>query len=114
MRVGRARKDSIDVNWSVLQTIFVQLLIHAAHTVHHLMLEDRVSYKGDNGPARLHAEPASAHVLGSKYDRLIASAKSVPAAKTIVVHPCDESSLRGAVEARRSRHHRADSCRPGR
>lgn len=34
-----------------------------------------------------------------KYDRLIAFAKEVPAAKTIVVHPCDETSLRGAVEA---------------
>ena len=40
----------------------------------------------------------SAHPPGSKYDRLIARAKSVPAAKTIVVHPCDESSLRGAVD----------------
>jgi phosphate acetyltransferase len=36
---------------------------------------------------------------GSKYDRLIARAKSVPAAKTIVVHPCDETSLRGPAEA---------------
>src|SRR5512144_2627093 len=35
----------------------------------------------------------------SKYERLIAKAKQVPAAKTVVVHPCDESSLRGAVEA---------------
>jgi phosphate acetyltransferase len=35
----------------------------------------------------------------SKYDRLIAKAKQVPAAKTVVVHPCDESSLRGAIEA---------------
>jgi phosphate acetyltransferase len=38
-------------------------------------------------------------VRGSKYDRLIAKAKEVPPAKTIVVHPCDETSLRGAVEA---------------
>jgi phosphate acetyltransferase len=36
---------------------------------------------------------------GSKYDRLIAAAKAVPVVSTIVVHPCDESSLRGAVEA---------------
>jgi phosphate acetyltransferase len=36
---------------------------------------------------------------GSKYDRLIARAKQVPPAKTIVVHPCDETSLRGPVEA---------------
>jgi phosphate acetyltransferase len=35
----------------------------------------------------------------SKYDRLIAAAKQVPAATTLVVHPCDETSLRGAVEA---------------
>ena len=34
-----------------------------------------------------------------KYDRLIALAKQVPAATTIVVHPCDETSLRGPVEA---------------
>ena len=35
----------------------------------------------------------------AKYERLIAFAKAVPAVSTIVVHPCDESSLRGAVEA---------------
>jgi phosphate acetyltransferase len=35
----------------------------------------------------------------SKYERLIQNAKEVPAATTVVVHPCDESSLRGAVEA---------------
>jgi phosphate acetyltransferase len=35
----------------------------------------------------------------AKYDRLIANAQKVPAAKTVVVHPCDESSLRGPVEA---------------
>ena len=40
-----------------------------------------------------------AHPPESKYERLIARAKNVAAAKTIVVHPCDESSLRGAVEA---------------
>jgi phosphate acetyltransferase len=34
-----------------------------------------------------------------KYDRLIARAQKVPAAKTVVVHPCDESSLRGPIEA---------------
>lgn len=36
---------------------------------------------------------------GTKYDRLIAKAKGVSAATTIVVHPCDETSLRGAIEA---------------
>jgi phosphate acetyltransferase len=41
-------------------------------------------------------EPAAS---ASKYDRLIAEAKRSAAAKAIVVHPCDETSLRGAVEA---------------
>ena len=35
----------------------------------------------------------------AKYERLIAAAKKIPPATTIVVHPCDESSLRGVVEA---------------
>ena len=35
----------------------------------------------------------------SKWERLIANAKGVAAAKTIVVYPCDETSLRGVVEA---------------
>jgi phosphate acetyltransferase len=35
----------------------------------------------------------------SKYERLIAAAKRVPPAKAVVVHPCDETSLRGAAEA---------------
>jgi len=34
-----------------------------------------------------------------KYDRLIAVAKSLPKTTVAVAHPCDESSLRGAVEA---------------
>jgi phosphate acetyltransferase len=38
----------------------------------------------------------------SKYERLIAAAKRVPSAKAVVVHPCDETSLRGAVEAAQS------------
>ena len=40
-----------------------------------------------------------AHTPHAKYERLIARAKQVPAATTIVVHPCDETSLRGAIEA---------------
>src|SRR5437763_17093110 len=36
---------------------------------------------------------------GNKYDRLVAAAKAIPAAATIVVHPCDESSLRGVADA---------------
>ena len=35
----------------------------------------------------------------TKYDRLIARAKAAPRARTVVVHPCDETSLQGAVEA---------------
>jgi len=35
----------------------------------------------------------------SKYERLIARAKEAKPATTIVVHPCDETSLRGAIEA---------------
>jgi len=34
-----------------------------------------------------------------KYDRLIARAKEMTAMPTVVAHPCDETSLRGAVEA---------------
>ncbi|NRP74514.1 Phosphate acetyltransferase [Ensifer psoraleae] len=35
----------------------------------------------------------------SKYDRLIAAAQAETPAVTIVAHPCDETSLRGALEA---------------
>jgi phosphate acetyltransferase len=35
----------------------------------------------------------------SKYDRLIAAAKAVAPVPTIVVHPCDETSLRGAADS---------------
>src|SRR5271167_4396760 len=35
----------------------------------------------------------------SKYDKLISLAKEVPPASTVVVHPCDETSLRGASAA---------------
>jgi len=35
----------------------------------------------------------------SKYERLIPRAKQVPAATTIVVHPCEETALRGPIEA---------------
>src|SRR6516164_11582402 len=39
------------------------------------------------------------HPPTSKYDKLISLAKQVPPANTVVVHPCDESSLRGPCEA---------------
>ena len=54
----------------------------------------------NEGPAAVGAAQAAApHVRHAKYERLIAKAKQVPPATTIVVHPCDETSLRGAVEA---------------
>ena len=44
-----------------------------------------------------------AHAPESKYERLIARAQEFPPATTIVVHPCDETSLRGAVDAAAAR-----------
>jgi phosphate acetyltransferase len=44
-------------------------------------------------------QPMEASRPHAKYDRLIAAAKEVPPAVTLVVHPCDESSLRGVKEA---------------
>jgi phosphate acetyltransferase len=41
----------------------------------------------------------AAHPPESKYERLIARAKQTSPVNTIVVHPCDESSLRGVVDA---------------
>jgi len=41
-------------------------------------------------------EPARRH---DKYDRLIAAARSGRAVPTAVAHPCDEASLKGALEA---------------
>jgi phosphate acetyltransferase len=35
----------------------------------------------------------------SKYERLIAKAKQLPPTATIVVHPCEETALRGPIEA---------------
>ena len=42
---------------------------------------------------------ATAQTPQSKFDRLIASAHAAEPARTIVAHPCDATSLRGAVEA---------------
>jgi phosphate acetyltransferase len=36
---------------------------------------------------------------GAKYDFLIAAAKAVPPTPTVVAYPCDETSLRGAVDS---------------
>jgi len=38
-----------------------------------------------------------------KYERLIAATKDLPPLATAVAHPCDESSLRGALEAAEAR-----------
>ena len=42
---------------------------------------------------------SSEHEPHAKYHRLLKRAQEVPPATTMVVHPCDESSLRGAIEA---------------
>lgn len=38
-----------------------------------------------------------------KYERLIAATRGLPALPTAVAHPCDETSLRGALDAARAR-----------
>jgi phosphate acetyltransferase len=43
----------------------------------------------DSGEVRSH----------TKYDRLIAATKAMPPVPTIVVHPCDETSLRGTLDS---------------
>lgn len=45
------------------------------------------------------SQVAPAPQAHAKYERLIARAKQVPTATTLVVHPCDETSLRGVTEA---------------
>jgi phosphate acetyltransferase len=47
-------------------------------------------------PTSVTALPIQTH---AKYDDLIARAKQVSPATTVVVHPCDETSLRGAADA---------------
>src|SRR5689334_12825886 len=42
------------------------------------------------------AAPARRH---AKYDRLVDAARDIPAVPTAVAHPCDESSLKGALDA---------------
>ena len=49
----------------------------------------------------------------SKYDRLIAAARDGTPAVTIVAHPCDETSLRGAIDAAAAGADRAGPRRPG-
>ena len=47
----------------------------------------------DYGPIQVHPRPHD------KYQRLIASAQRLPPLATAVVHPCDDVSLQGAIEA---------------
>jgi phosphate acetyltransferase len=61
----------------------------------------RIEEDGGISPAA--ALGPSAHAPASKYERLIARAQDFPPATTIVVHPCDETSLRGAVDAAAAR-----------
>jgi len=42
---------------------------------------------------------AAAERSHEKYDRLIAAADAIPAVRTAVAHPCDETSLKGALDA---------------
>jgi len=53
----------------------------------------------DSDVATIRTFTTAGQPAASKYDRLIAKAKTVTPAKTIVVHPCDETSLRGPIEA---------------
>jgi phosphotransacetylase/acyl dehydratase len=41
------------------------------------------------------------HERGARYDQLIAATRDLPPLVTAVVHPCDELSLSGAIEAKR-------------
>jgi phosphotransacetylase len=50
-------------------------------------------------PASVNIQTGSSARRHDKYERLIALTRENPAVPTAVAHPCDESSLRGAVEA---------------
>jgi phosphate acetyltransferase len=51
-------------------------------------------------PARATAHEAREH---KKYERLVAATESLSPLVTAVAHPCDETSLRGVIEAARAR-----------
>ena len=55
--------------------------------------------KNDSEIGVLAAVGPADHPPGSKYDRLIARAKEVPAGFTVVAYPCEETALRGPIEA---------------
>jgi phosphate acetyltransferase len=58
-----------------------------------------MSAEKDSEIGAIRAVDPFGHPTGSKYERLIAKAQEVAAAATIVVYPCDETSLRGVVAA---------------
>jgi phosphate acetyltransferase len=58
-----------------------------------------MSVESVSDAAPLRTSSPAVRRAGAKYDGLIAKAKNVSAEKTIVVHPCDETSLRGPIEA---------------
>src|SRR5262245_45068656 len=56
--------------------------------------------QAETGALNVMAAPGSVvREPDSKYDRLIARARAIAAVPTLIVHPCDETSLRGAAEA---------------
>jgi phosphate acetyltransferase len=57
----------------------------------------------DVGMSSKVAPGPSFHGPESKYESLIARAQVFPPVPTVVVHPCDETSLRGATEAAAAR-----------
>src|SRR5262249_5355424 len=62
-----------------------------------IMLTEKYSEIGTIAAIGPLGEPAY-----TKYDRLIAKARDAQAITTVVAHPCDETSLRGPIEAAES------------
>jgi phosphate acetyltransferase len=58
-----------------------------------------MSAKRENPTERVRSAGTADRLPESKYDILIARGKEVTAPRTFVVHPCDEPSLRGAIDA---------------
>src|SRR3954471_1545862 len=48
-------------------------------------------------------ESAGSLIAHEKYERLVGAAQALPTIKVAIAHPCDDVSLRGAVEAARLR-----------
>src|SRR5262249_28153040 len=65
--------------------------------------EPAMRIEEDSGISPAGALSPAAHAPASKYDRLISRAQDFPPATTPVVHPCDETSLGGAIDAAAAR-----------